>query len=66
MAGKMLVERTIFCLWRAGRDAPPRGCPDRGKRMGGMNGDRAGAGCRKGAQSMEGQYGEEAGKSRRL
>lgn len=34
MAGKMLVERTIFCLWRAGRDAPPRGGPDRGKRMG--------------------------------
>lgn len=35
MAGKMLVERTIFCLWRAGRDAPPRGGPDRRKRMGG-------------------------------
>ena len=65
MAGKMLVERTIFCRWRAGREAPPRGGPDRRKRMG-MDCDRAGAGRRKGAQSMEGQYGEEAGKSRRL
>ena len=33
MAGKMLVERTIFCLWRAGREALPRRGPDRRKRM---------------------------------
>ena len=65
MAGKMLVERTIFCLWRAGRDVLPRRGPDRGKRMG-IDCDRAGPGQGKGAQSMEGQYGEEAGKSRRL